>query len=66
MSSKEGKLIAMEQVKVFKFSNCTATVLIPDLTDEERARRIKTFKEATARFILAAEAQKEKEREKNG
>lgn len=47
-----------KEIRVFEFPNMTARVFIPDLTEEERAKRMKAIKEATIALLKAAEAKK--------
>lgn len=44
-----------ETVITYKFKNGVGRAHIPDLTDEERARRHKQLEKAAARFLMAAE-----------
>jgi hypothetical protein len=43
-----------KEVKVIEFTNMTARVYIPDLTEEERNRRMKRIYEATASLVMGA------------
>lgn len=40
-----------KDVKVMKFPDCTAFVYIPDLTPEERSRRMKEIEKAAASLL---------------
>ena len=40
-----------KEVKTFKFPNMTARVHIPDLTPEEKARRMKAIYQAAANLL---------------
>lgn len=43
-----------KEVKVIEFPNMIARVYIPDLTEEERERRMKRIKDATVRLLTVA------------
>lgn len=45
-------------------SKCVVTVQRPELTDEERARRMKQIKEAATRLIAATDLAKKKGEQK--
>ena len=42
-----------KEIKVIEFTNMTARVYIPDLTEEERKRRMKRIYEATASLVTS-------------
>ena len=44
-----------KEVKTYQFENCIARVHIPDLTPEERARRMEEIKKAAVRLVLSVE-----------
>ena len=44
-----------KEVKTFTFPNMTAMVYIPDLTPEERARRMKLIQKAAAELLMKGE-----------
>lgn len=44
---------AIKEVRVLKFKNTIARVRIPDLTEEERERRMKEVRKAAADVIRA-------------
>ena len=43
-----------KEIKIIEFPNMIARVYIPDLTEEERKRRMKLIHEATARLVMIA------------
>lgn len=47
-----------KEVKTFNYPNAVVRVHIPDITEEERERRMNELKKATARFMKAVEVQK--------
>lgn len=47
-----------KEVRTFNFPNAVVRVHIPDLTPEERQRRMNNLKEATARFMMAVEKER--------
>lgn len=53
-----------ESVKVLHLDNCIARVHYPEVTEEEREEQIKRLKQATAKFLLDAEAELIQEKEK--
>lgn len=42
-----------KEVRTFHYENAVVRVHIPDLTEEESARRMKAIKEAAAELLLA-------------
>ena len=40
-----------KEVKVFEYPNCTVRVHIPDITPEERERRMKVIEKAAAELM---------------
>ena len=42
-----------KEVKVFHYDNAVVRVHIPDLTDEERARRMKEIERAAAQLLAS-------------
>lgn len=54
----KGQEDTYKEVKVFTFPNMIARVYIPDLTDEERARRMKIIEKAAADLIIGSEKKK--------
>ena len=53
-----------KEVKTFVFPNMTVNVYIPDLTEEERNRRMKKIHKSAANLIMKAEEVK-RNNEKN-
>lgn len=51
-----------KEVRIFQRGNITARVYIPDLTPEERERRLKEIGKAVARLVLS---KNEKETQNN-
>lgn len=49
-----------KEVKVFKFPGMTVRVHIPDLTEEERSRRMKAIEREAANILKVAEMIKSK------
>jgi len=50
-----------KEVKTFTYPNCVVRVHIPDLTEEERERRMNALKKTTANFMKAVmKAEREK------
>lgn len=47
-----------KEVKVFEFDNAVVRVHIPDLTDEERSRRMNRIKDAAANMMKGIEREK--------
>ena len=47
----QGQVDTYKEVKVFTFPNMTVRVHIPDLTDEERNRRMKQIHNAAAELL---------------
>lgn len=54
----KGQADTYKEVKVFTFPNMIARVYIPDLTDEERARRMKVIEKAAAELVIRSEQNK--------
>lgn len=53
-----------KEVKIFTYPNCIVRVHIPDLTEEERERRMNNLKKVTANFmkaVIKAENERKKE-----
>ena len=46
-----------KEVRIFQRGNITARVYIPDLTPEERERRLKEIGKAAARLVLSKSEQ---------
>jgi hypothetical protein len=40
-----------KEVRTFTFPNCTARVYFPDISDEERQRRMKRIEQAAANLL---------------
>lgn len=51
----KGQEDTYKEIRVFEFPNMIARVYIPDLTDEERARRMKIIEKAAADLIIGSE-----------
>jgi ribosome recycling factor len=47
-----------KEVKTFTYQNAVVRVHIPDLTTEEREKRMNELKKATARFMKAVEKER--------
>lgn len=47
-----------KEVKVFEFDNAVVRVHIPDLTEEERSRRMNRIKDAAANMMKGIEREK--------
>ena len=47
-----------KEVRIFQRGNITARVHIPDLTPEERERRLKEIGKAVARLVMSKSEQK--------
>lgn len=56
----------MAEVKTFEFQNCIVRVHFPDLTEDERKRRMNQLKKATADLLKHVEMLKKKGEEGNG
>lgn len=52
-----------KEVKTFVYPNAIVRVHIPDLTEEERERRMNNIKKATAEFMMAVLAEEQKNEE---
>lgn len=48
----------IKEVRIIKRPGVTIKVNIPDITDEERERRMKIIKAAAASFLMSVERQK--------
>lgn len=54
-----------KEIKTFEYPNCIVRVHIPDLTEEERARRMKRIQKAAEALLKeAVRVEKEKNNEK--
>lgn len=49
---REGMADTYKEIKVFSFSNMTVRVHIPDITEEERERRMKAIHKAAADLLM--------------
>lgn len=56
----------MERIEVFESPGFIVTVHHPDLTDEERARRMEQLKKVTADFLRHVEEVKRNQERNNG
>ena len=52
-----------KEVRTFVYPNAIVRVHIPDLTEEERERRMNNIKKATADFMMAVLAEEQKNEE---
>lgn len=48
----KGQPDTYKEVRVFEFPNMIARVYIPDLTDDERKRRMKAIEKAAAELLM--------------
>ena len=51
-----------KEVRVYHYPNITAKVLIPDITPEERARRMAFISEAAARLLSSSPERQNEEK----
>lgn len=52
------------EVKTFTYPNMVVRVHVPDLTEDEREKRMRTIKKATERFMKAVIKEERKAHEK--
>jgi ribosome recycling factor len=47
--------MSIKEVKTFTYSNAIINVFIPDLTEEERSKRIEQIKKAASNLLMKGE-----------